>query len=134
MPSKTIEVQSPKHYVGRLPMALIDSETKAKMAAIDWQEVMDRLKYDIEIGWDGTERWYLNGKLHREDGPAVIYARGTQMWYSNNKLHREDGPAIIYADGTQIWYRNGQRHREDGPAIIYADGTQNWYHNGECIK
>ena len=24
---------------------------------------------------------YLNGKLHREDGPAVIYANGTKEWW-----------------------------------------------------
>jgi hypothetical protein len=52
---------------------------------------------------------------------------GTQEWYLNDKLHREDGPAVIWASGTQYWFLNGKRHREDGPAIIWADGTQSWY-------
>ena len=38
---------------------------------------------------------FLNGKLHREDGPAYEKASGeTKRWYINGKLHREDGPAI----------------------------------------
>jgi hypothetical protein len=72
------------------------------------QEVMDCLKHYIEIDKNGTERWYFNGQLHREDGPAVIYADGTQMWYRNGKPHRTDGSAVIYADGIKLWYRNGQ--------------------------
>jgi hypothetical protein len=51
------------------------------------------------ISTTGTKSWYLNGKLHREDGPAVEYANGDKDWYLNDKRHREDGPAIEYADG-----------------------------------
>jgi hypothetical protein len=32
---------------------------------------------------NGTKRWYLNGKLHREDGPAIEYADGNKGWYLN---------------------------------------------------
>ena len=59
-----------------------------------------------------------------------VYSNGTQCWYLNGKRHREDGPAIVFSDGSQFWYLNGKRHREDGPAIIYADGSQRWYLNG----
>ena len=46
------------------------------------------------------ETWYLDGKLHREEGPAEI------GYYSNhNKM-------------VERWYLNGKRHREDGPAWI----------------
>jgi hypothetical protein len=82
---------------------------------------------------DGTQVWLLNGKRHREDGPAVIYPNGTQCWYMNGKLHREDGPAVIYPNGTQEWYTNGNIHREDGPAVIGPDGTQEWWLNGNEI-
>ena len=81
----------------------------------------------------GTRRWYLHGRLHREDGPAIIYPDGTQAWYLNDELHREDGPAVIYPDGTQAWWLNGKYHREDGPAIIYPDGSQRWYLNDNDI-
>ena len=34
---------------------------------------------------DGTKRWYLNGKLHRADGPAVEHPNGYKAWYINDK-------------------------------------------------
>ena len=42
----------------------------------------------------GTTRWFLIGKLHREDGPAIEYSDGTRAWWSNGLRHRDDGPAI----------------------------------------
>ena len=55
---------------------------------------------------DGNKEWYLNGKYHREHGPAIEYADGDKFWFINDKRHREDGPAIEYADGTFRWYLN----------------------------
>ena len=67
------------------------------------------LEPTMTISADGvTRKWYLNDKLHREDGPAIEYADGTKYWYLNDKLHREDGPAMEYADGTKSWYLNGK--------------------------
>ena len=34
---------------------------------------------------DGTKSWYLNGKLHREDGPAIECADGNKFWYLNGE-------------------------------------------------
>jgi hypothetical protein len=34
----------------------------------------------------GTKRWYLNGELHRVDGPACEYSDGYKSWYLNNQL------------------------------------------------
>ena len=80
---------------------------------------------------NGSKSWYINGKRHREDGPAAEYANGTKCWYINDKWHREDGPAIEYANGDKYWYIQGKRHREDGPAIEFANGTKSWYINGK---
>ena len=88
--------------------------------------------YTVEVS-DGTKFWYLNDKLHREDGPAIEYADGSKYWYLNDKLHREDGPAVEYADGSKEWYLNDDLHREDGPAVEYADGKE-WYLNGEQLS
>ena len=63
-----------------------------------------------------------------------IYSRGTKRWYQNGLLHRENGPAIEYVDGTKTWYQNDELHREDGPAIEWPDGTKTWYQNGKFIK
>jgi hypothetical protein len=87
------------------------------------------IEYAVQVYNNGYKYWYLNGKSHREDGPAIENTNGTKCWYLNGKRHREDGPAIEYADGTKCWYLNGKRHREDGPAIEYADGTKYWYLN-----
>jgi len=93
-----------------------------------------------------VEAWRKDGKLHREDGPALVerYPDGTviEQWYRNGKLHREDGPAWVrrYPDGTVVerWYRNGKRHYEGGPAWVerYPDGTviEQWYRNGELHR
>ena len=81
----------------------------------------------------GTQEWYLNGYLHREDGPAIIRVDGTKKWYINGIRHREDGPAYIGADGHQVWWVNDELHREDGPARIWADGSHEWWVNSKAI-
>ena len=45
----------------------------------------------------GRKEWHVNGKIHRTDGPAVIWETGRQEWWLNGNLHREDGPAIIHS-------------------------------------
>ena len=93
------------------------------------------IKYEVLVYENGTQEWSLNGRDHREDGPAVTYADGTEVWYLNGNIlggewHREDGPAYTRTDGYKAWFFEGKRHRTDGPAIIRADGTKEWYLNG----
>jgi hypothetical protein len=57
----------------------------------------------------GDKVYFLNRKIHRENGPAVKDINGTKEWYLNGRWHRIDGPAIEYADGTFRWYLNGKR-------------------------
>ena len=61
------------------------------------------------------------------------YPDGTQAWYLNSVLHKEDGPAYIGSDGSQYWFLNGKLHREDGPAAIYQYGYKGWWLNGNDI-
>jgi hypothetical protein len=91
------------------------------------------IEYTVKVNTYGTKFWYLNGKYHREDGPAIEYASGNKFWYLNGKYHREDGPAVEYADGDKFWYLNGKYHREDGPAVEHANGDKWWYLNGEYV-
>ncbi len=67
----------------------------------------------MDVDGYGTKRWYLNGKRHREDGPAIELASGAKYWYLNGKYHREDGPAVEYADGTKEWWLNGEEVTEE---------------------
>ena len=71
------------------------------------------IEYKVEVKADGTKKWYLNGKLHREDGPAVEYADGDKYWYFNGNPHREDGPAREFANGNKYWYINGEELTEE---------------------
>jgi hypothetical protein len=32
------------------------------------------------------KHWFLNGKRHREDGPAIVYANGIKIWYIDDQL------------------------------------------------
>ena len=92
------------------------------------------IKYEVEVYPRGDKFWFLNGKPHREDGPAYEWADGDKVWYLNGKFHREDGPAYEWADGGKEWYLNGERHREDGPAVENASGYKRWYLNGKCMS
>ena len=89
------------------------------------------IEYTVKVNEYGTKYWYLNGKCHREDGPAIEHSSGTKSWYLNGKRHREDGPAIEHFSGSKSWFLNGKYHREDGPACEYAGGYKEWYLNGE---
>ena len=69
---------------------------------------MKHIEYKVKVYTNGTKQWYLNGKFHREDGPAIECADGTKHWYLNGKVHREDGPAFEGANGVKLWYLNGK--------------------------
>jgi len=123
---------------------------------------------------DGVKKWYDFGelwsiedskseryvkmvqgqyRLHREDGPAVLYPNGTKKWYQEGNLHREDGPAVEYCDGRTEWWVNGKQarryktkkgwvwrldgklHRDGGlPAVEYGDGSFEWWVNGKLHR
>lgn len=88
---------------------------------------------------DGCHHWVRDGKLHRLNGPALIWHNGSQSWYYNGKRHRTDGPAYEGHAGYLAWYLHGKRHRIDGPAIIRPDDGVNpkiieWWVHGEEIK
>ena len=72
------------------------------------------IKYEVKVYNDGDKHWFLDGKSHREDGPAFEHVNGSKYWCLNGKLHREDGPAIEWADGTKCWYLNDEELTEEG--------------------
>jgi hypothetical protein len=91
------------------------------------------IEYTVMVYDNGDKSWWLNGKYHREDGPAIEGASGSKFWYLNDKLHREDGPAREYANGDKVWYLNDKLHREDGPAVEFANGDKVWYLNDKKV-
>jgi hypothetical protein len=74
----------------------------------------------------------LSGRL-----TTSVDSEGNRFWHLDGKLHREDGPAVEWADGMKEWWVNGLRHRTDGPAVTYPDGSEHeqwresvWWVNG----
>ena len=39
--------------------------------------------------YNGHKAWYINGKRHREDGPAIQNTGGYKDWYINDKNYTE---------------------------------------------
>jgi hypothetical protein len=58
-------------------------------------------------------------------------ADGRIVWRLTGKLHREDGPAVIDPQGHLEWWLEGLRHREDGAAVESEDGSREWWIQGE---
>jgi len=74
-------------------------------------------------------------KLNRKNGPAVEHnISGNKEWWVDGKRHRSDDPAIEYKNGSKEWYKFGKRHRLNGPAIEYKNGSRYWYINGKKLN
>ena len=69
------------------------------------------IEYTVEV-YDNRTEWFLNGKYHREDGPAIECSSGSKFWFLNGKRHRENGPAIEYSDGKKYWFIEGNELTE----------------------
>jgi len=67
------------------------------------------MKTDRIVGVDGKISYWDYDKLHREDGPAVIYPNGDKIWCMNNQIHRLDGPAIERVGDEKQWWINGKQ-------------------------
>ena len=73
--------------------------------------------------------YYVNGNIHREDGPAIEYINGTKVWRINNKLHRLDGPAIEWHTGDKSYYIEDKSYTKeefDKVAYFIKNGLQNY--------
>ena len=43
---------------------------------------------ECKVGEWGDKEWWLNGKRHREDGPAIETTHGNKEWFLNGEYHR----------------------------------------------
>ncbi len=93
-----------------------------------------RIHFTVSQTDEDARRWFLNGKCHREDGPAIESSRGDRDWWLHGRRHREDGPAYEGANGDRKWCFHGEYHREDGPACEWADGTRHWCRHGRLHR
>ena len=45
-----------------------------------------------------------------DDAYCVIYPSGGKTWFVNGKAHREDGPALILYNGDKLWRLDGKEY------------------------
>ena len=83
--------------------------------------------YDVD---DYGILYYLNGNLHREDGPAAEYISGIKYWYINGKIHNLNGPACEWYDNIKFYYIEGKQYdtKEEFEAAtyMYLNGLQDY--------
>jgi hypothetical protein len=78
---------------------------------------------------------YYNGRLHNEKDYAIVDIDNNKCWYVHGKLHRLDGPAVMNLNGTKEWYYRGKYHRLDGPAVYVENNkTYQWYRHGRLHR
>ncbi len=78
------------------------------------------IKYTVEVYANGTKHWHLNGKRHREDGPAVELVTGTTEWYLNGKRMTEQE----YKKATTKATCDGKEVEIDGVTYVLKEKGQ----------
>lgn len=69
----------------------------------------------MRIEENESYRWVFNEfhKLSSTEGPAFISKKDNyKAWYLNGRLHRIDGPAKIYGNGYQEYWVTGTKYTE----------------------
>lgn len=79
-----------------------------------------------------------NGKVELKAGELWIDGKNKinidcTIYYINGKIHRENGPAIEWSDGSKYWYIEGNLHRDKKPAVIQMNGLCEWWENGNFV-
>ena len=69
------------------------------------------IEYEVLAYEYGSKYWRNSkGKLHREgDKPAIVALDGYKSYWKNGRLHRDNGPAVIYQNGDVEYWLDGQR-------------------------
>lgn len=55
------------------------------------------------------DEYYVNGVLHRVNGPARTWDDGDWYWWMNGKVHRYYGPQNNHDYGPYCWCIHGMR-------------------------
>ena len=76
----------------------------------------------------------VSGKTQTPESTMTMSKNGVKGWHNaDGKLHRDDGPAIEHPNGYKAWYIDGNLHRTDGPAVVCARGSKEWFINGKQL-
>lgn len=52
-----------------------------EIRTIPWKKLHSDNDIPAFVSFDGYKHWYLEGKLHRENGPAITWSNGTLLFY-----------------------------------------------------
>ena len=68
-------------------------------------------------------KYFKDGFLHRDDGPAVVINEGDprhemKAWYQHGKIHRDDGPALMKVNCVVDYSWKGR----------FYDNEEDWKH------
>jgi hypothetical protein len=69
---------------------------------------------------DGALEWKnQRGEFHRIGKPALIFPNGDVIWFVNDKLHRDDGPAVEYPSENKFeWYKDDEPYEPSAHEIM----------------
>ncbi len=75
----------------------------------------------------------VDGILHKDDGPAIVWADGTFDWRQNGKPFRADGKPTTESPKYRKWYHHedGAIGRVGGPAFETVTGYREYWLNGQ---
>ncbi len=132
--NKEWHINGEKYSKEEFDKKVIDEKTSnGKHKKVEWNKktVVPTLSDGSYIDSYNNVCYIKNGKLHRENGPAVECADGTKSWWVNDERHREDGPAVEFAGGSKEWFVDGKQYsyNEYKRMMARAGGATllNWY-------
>lgn len=92
---------------------------------------------DFSISLDYIHKEYNNFKSTPNSlspvSKCMIY-KNRKEWYKNGKLHRDNKPAIEYTNGCKKWYKNGILYKEYGPYMIYDKFKKKWFIDEKLLE
>lgn len=83
----------------------------------------------VEITLTGVKKYRDPlARIHRDDGPAVIYPGGFKIWAKFGSSVRS-----LNALGIVTWFNKHQVSRINGVSIDHTNGYKQWYSAGKVI-
>ncbi len=89
--------------------------------------------------------WMKDGRIHRNDGPAIVSAVGDHhicsagcvaryAWQYHGQFHRVGGPSNENLNSCQSWSLHGEYCRYDGPTEMYDHSIISWYQDDDLHR
>ena len=70
-------------------------------------------EYYFENDWKSKFYFNLKDQIHRIGKPAIEYSNGTKIWKINGKYHRNDGPAYEGININEYYFHNRKYYEKE---------------------